>query len=167
MRFRKLRIAWSVMCGIACVLSIALWVRSYYSFDYFLAFHPSVKQFFFWETSGQCGVTIIDAPVVLRDVEVRHELPKEPWQFETGQLTEPDPFPDKSAPSCMGFRCVLMTSDLSAISAPFWSLVFLAATLSAAPWIRWPRRFTLRTLLIATTLVAVVLGLIVWMSSAG
>ena len=29
MRFRKLRIAWSVGCGIACVLLIVLWVRSY------------------------------------------------------------------------------------------------------------------------------------------
>ena len=29
MRFRKLRIAWSVACGIAAVLLIALWVRSY------------------------------------------------------------------------------------------------------------------------------------------
>src|SRR6476660_8286747 len=30
MRFRKLRIAWLVVCGIACVLLIALWVRSYW-----------------------------------------------------------------------------------------------------------------------------------------
>ena len=30
MRFRKLRIAWSVVCGIACVLLIVLWVRSYW-----------------------------------------------------------------------------------------------------------------------------------------
>jgi hypothetical protein len=29
MRFRKLRIAWSVGWGIACVLLIVLWVRSY------------------------------------------------------------------------------------------------------------------------------------------
>src|SRR5689334_2253638 len=29
MKFRKLRIAWSVACGVACVLLIALWVRSY------------------------------------------------------------------------------------------------------------------------------------------
>ena len=34
------------------------------------------------------------------------------------------------------------------------------------PWLRCPR-FSLRTLLIATTLVAVVLGIIVWMSRAG
>src|SRR5712671_2831573 len=33
MRFRKLRIAWSVACGIACVLLIVLWVRSYWWFD--------------------------------------------------------------------------------------------------------------------------------------
>src|SRR6478672_8285240 len=33
MRFRKLRIAWSVACGIACVLLIVLWVRSYWRFN--------------------------------------------------------------------------------------------------------------------------------------
>src|SRR4051794_30713435 len=30
MIFRKLRIAWSVGCGIACVLLMLLWVRSYW-----------------------------------------------------------------------------------------------------------------------------------------
>src|SRR5690349_1139434 len=33
MRFRKLRFAWSVMWGLACVLLIVLWVRSYYHND--------------------------------------------------------------------------------------------------------------------------------------
>src|SRR6478672_10879160 len=33
MRFRKLRIAFSATCLIACVLLIALWVRSYWWFD--------------------------------------------------------------------------------------------------------------------------------------
>src|SRR4051812_7318078 len=30
MRFPKLRIAWSVFCGLACVLLVVLWVRSYW-----------------------------------------------------------------------------------------------------------------------------------------
>src|SRR4051794_19852377 len=30
MRFRKLRIAWSVFWGLACVLLVVLWVRSYW-----------------------------------------------------------------------------------------------------------------------------------------
>src|SRR6476619_5839896 len=33
MRFRKLRIAWSVVWGLACVLLIVLWVRSYWLTD--------------------------------------------------------------------------------------------------------------------------------------
>jgi hypothetical protein len=33
MRFRKLRMAWSVAWGLACVLLIALWVRSYWYAD--------------------------------------------------------------------------------------------------------------------------------------
>jgi hypothetical protein len=43
---------------------------------------------------------------------------------------------------------------------PDWFSVLVTATLVAAPWLRW--RFSLRTLLIATTLVTVVLGLIVY-----
>src|SRR5215212_8043350 len=34
MKFRKLRIAWSVMCAIACVLLIGLWMRSLVVDDY-------------------------------------------------------------------------------------------------------------------------------------
>src|SRR6187401_737617 len=34
MNYRKLRIAWSVGCGIAVVLVIVLWVRSYWWFDF-------------------------------------------------------------------------------------------------------------------------------------
>jgi hypothetical protein len=33
MRFRKLRIAWSVFSGVVAVLLIALWVRSYFRHD--------------------------------------------------------------------------------------------------------------------------------------
>ena len=41
---------------------------------------------------------------------------------------------------------------------PHWFLVLVVATLSALPWFRW--RFSLRTLLIVTTLIAVALGAI-------
>jgi hypothetical protein len=45
--------------------------------------------------------------------------------------------------------------------APYWFPVLISGVLAAVPWIRW--RFSLRTLLIATTIIAVVLGLIVWL----
>ena len=34
MRFRTLRIAWSILCGFVCVLLIAVWVRSFWSADH-------------------------------------------------------------------------------------------------------------------------------------
>jgi hypothetical protein len=46
------------------------------------------------------------------------------------------------------------------LRTPYYSLVVLAASFVGLPWFRY--RFSLRTLLIATTLIAMVLGLIVW-----
>ena len=47
------------------------------------------------------------------------------------------------------------------ISVPHWFLTTIFAIAATAPWIRWSKRFSLRTLLLLTTLVAVVLGLVV------
>jgi hypothetical protein len=48
------------------------------------------------------------------------------------------------------------------LAVPNWSLCVLSIACGALPWLRW--RFRLRTLLIATTLMAVVLGLAVYAS---
>jgi hypothetical protein len=45
-----------------------------------------------------------------------------------------------------------------AVFLPVWFAVVLTAAFAAAPWLRW--RYSLRSLLLATTLIAVVLGLI-------
>jgi hypothetical protein len=47
---------------------------------------------------------------------------------------------------------------------PFWIPVLLVVTLAGISWLPWSNRFSLRTLLIATTLIAGVLGLAVWAS---
>jgi hypothetical protein len=53
------------------------------------------------------------------------------------------------------------------IAVPHWFLIMVSATIAAIPLAPWLRlRFSLRTLLLATTLIAVVLGIIVWMSRA-
>jgi hypothetical protein len=43
---------------------------------------------------------------------------------------------------------------------PYWFLVGASVAMATASWLTW--RFSLRTLLIATTLVTVLLGLVVW-----
>jgi hypothetical protein len=51
-------------------------------------------------------------------------------------------------------------SIVSTTLVPYWIPVLLTATLAALPWLRW--RFSLKALMIGTTLVAVLMGLIVW-----
>jgi hypothetical protein len=49
------------------------------------------------------------------------------------------------------------------VCVPLWCMVLIPAALGVGPWLSFLRwRFSLRTLLIATTLIAVVLGLIVY-----
>jgi hypothetical protein len=54
----------------------------------------------------------------------------------------------------------MSTQNNFAIMAPHPVLALISATTAVSPWLR--RQFSLRTLLIATTLVAVGLGLAVW-----
>jgi hypothetical protein len=65
--------------------------------------------------------------------------------------------------SWLGFRLHFKAS-LVVIVLPYWFLVLLPAAFTAIPWIHWPKRFTVRALLIATTLVAAVLGSIIALS---
>ena len=56
MRFRKLRIAWSVVWGIACVLLIVLWVRSYWwgeQLSYTTAQTNLFRHLFGWRTGAR------------------------------------------------------------------------------------------------------------------
>jgi hypothetical protein len=52
-------------------------------------------------------------------------------------------------------------ADGRIIAAPFWMVVASGGTLAILPWAPWSKRFSLLTLLIATTLVAAILGVIV------
>ena len=142
MRFRKLRITWTVFCGIACVLLIALWVRSYWWADNAL------------NVLGHDLISIHGNVVI--DDTIRFEFADDRIIWLGGGTNDRFWFVPISLAHAAHAR------QGSGIAVPYWFLVFPLAVLTSAPWlsqIRW--RFSLRTLLIATTLVAVVLGLIV------
>jgi hypothetical protein len=142
---RYFRIAFSVMCGIACVLLIALWVRSYWWMDEITYVHSPAKIIVVVSVEGLNGVRI------------------GPWQFTGAPRSmiqsywKPRVVYDDN--SFLGFR-FKATPTTKTAAVPYWFSVLLFGSLAVAPWFRW--RFSLRTLLIATTLVAVVLGLIVY-----
>ena len=143
MRFRKLRIAWSVGWGIPAVLLIVLWVRS------------CSKRVFVYYREGTTATGVSSQADGL--VAFWNSSPYSHFGFGWALRTfKPDKFGDTSTSrftwdNSRGFK---------RIGVPHWFAVLAVTSLAVGPWIRW--RFSLRTLLIATTLIAVVLGLIVY-----
>ncbi len=152
-KHRKLRIAWSVAWGIVAVLLVMLWVRSYWWTDYLQlpteavhavalqSYGASMNLIFF--DSSSLGVRLDFA---LRASTADHDSP---WMRKHGMLS--------------GFAMVSTPTSFN-IAAPNWFLIILSVALGGLLWLPSSRRFTLRTLLIATTLVAISLGLIMWLT---
>jgi hypothetical protein len=135
---KYLRIAVTALCLTACVLLIALWVRSYSRFE-------SNR----WLLSAM-GRVYINGRFILSPENEDKELDVEHYQTRFG--TSGLRIRGNAKVSSMGADFVM----------PYWTLTLLAAILAAVPWLPWSKRFSLRTLLIVTTLIAVALGLIVW-----
>ena len=65
---------------------------------------------------------------------------------------------------CIACSSASCTRRSLSASSSAWIVIILLAAFAVAPWWRQLRfSFSLRTLLIATTLVAVLLGLVAWM----
>jgi hypothetical protein len=52
------------------------------------------------------------------------------------------------------------------VSVPYWFLVLVSGSLAMAFQLRWPWRFTLRSLFIVTAFLAVLMGMIAWLDRA-
>jgi hypothetical protein len=149
-KFRKLRIAWSVAWGLTCVLLIVLWVRSYFIRD--TAWLPASK--ISVEMNSLYGRVVLVFPfdryVLGNSFKTFHEkvITQDTSRFQNSILR----------------LVVIRQPNLTEIQIPFWCLILACLALVAAPWLHCRRRFSLRTLVIATTLVAVGLGLVAWVA---
>jgi hypothetical protein len=156
MRFRKLRIAWSVGCAIAAVLLIVLWVRSYWWYD-LLAVHPH-RPYGLGSYKGELVFACTNFPYSNWALQSK-------WTAHSYYITAKTPFPlmidDQPVKTTMGFGWFSFGHSLY-VFVPHWFLMLATVPAASIPWIHRKNQFSLRTLLIATTLVAVVLGAIVW-----
>jgi hypothetical protein len=151
MRFRKLRIAWSVTCGVVAVLLIVLWVRSYRYIDSIHVQCANKRVVLFESFAGRVGVADLEFNLGQRIWMTHTEIPD--WK------------------SYRGWKEIVVGGlrphgNHVSLVAPHWCVLLMVAACALLPWygtLAGTRRFSLRTLLIATTLVAVVLGLIVWL----
>jgi hypothetical protein len=147
---KYLRIAVTALSLTACLLLVALWVRSYRWQDSVNARVPGKLDIIAWHLRGQIFFWVHD----LRGLQVQfstgpfyiaHESAAEFPVWETR-------FYYRESPNGTGFGC------------PYWFAVLTVAVAAVAPCIEYYRRFSLRTLLIATTLVAVGLGIVAMFS---
>jgi hypothetical protein len=148
MKYRKLRIAWSVVWGVVALLTCVLWMRSYSHVTMLWRMNPSNLLTAIISESGDIWIDRYSSDVI------------EPhgWQLsDKPQLASHVVIPNAFVHG--QFRWNWTPSQIN-LKVPHWLLTSLAAALSTGPWLCW--RFSLRTLLIATTLIAVVLGLVVW-----
>src|SRR3954471_22522324 len=124
MSFRKLRIAWSVGCGIACVLLVALWVLSYWWYGAIggpiLGNHGFAVKY--WR--GQLLVNSYDLSDWLPPIS-RWRLIIAPVEREAARADY----------NWIRHRGLYLSDGF--LYLPCWFLVLLTGVLIAAPWLRW------------------------------
>jgi hypothetical protein len=140
-----LRIAFSAVCLLFCAASTGLWVRTQYSCD--TVHGPIQGACSFVVTSRQGGLGF-----------GCHTDFLETWDWHT---LPPHTLPSATYKSALVVELYRSPAkDFFVVRFPYWFLIVVAATCAAASWFNRLWRFSLRTLLIAATVVAVVLGLI-------
>jgi serine/threonine protein kinase len=161
-------VAFTAVCGIVCVLLVVLSIRSYTWFDSIHG-HGYPKSFWCESLRGELGFLVVFVPHNAGHPNELHfhfiTKPPEPLPYYKTGLYDDSQTPFSSA---LGIRWnlnyVYGLSNGVGLVIPCWMLVVFIGGLATIPWIRWSRRFRVRTLLLATTLVAVVLGLAVALS---
>jgi hypothetical protein len=148
---RGLGIAWSMGCGLLCVLVIASWIRSYRVADSASLQITGTRSLNANSVQGVISIESMYWNEEITPFELNFDIEATP--IDAAELLESrTSFDWEMARGADGGSHELFL--------PHWCPVLLLAMFAAAPWFKW--RFTLRTLLIATTLIAVVLGLAVW-----
>ena len=152
---RKLGMAFSIGCGIACLLTFALWVRSYWFEDWLTGPLNDSKSLHVYSEAGWLTLSSRARPVRPR-----------PWRVASQSIALRN---EQEAKMLAAGATIVRTPPRLGVSkgpfsralqAPYWLPVLLLATLAALP--RMMRRFSLRHALVAMALVAAVLTAIVW-----
>jgi hypothetical protein len=153
MRFHKLRIAGLAACYLAGAFLIALWIRTFFVCDSFSGNFASGGDFIVTSRTGAIGVGFMQRPGLAAPAG---------WNFRT---VSPDAPPTFNYSQLLGFAYAgPISSGKFAARVPYWFLILATTAMFRALSKGFVWRFSLRTLLIATTLTAAVLGLAVYVT---
>jgi hypothetical protein len=157
---RLLNIA-SIVCVVLCVVLMGMWVRSYCTVQKLNRHASTDRQF---EAASIPGRLLFAHEVILCGTSGSLESNARFPEIKPGLGLFGAPSLGRPLESNLGFAGQL--SPYVVVMVPFWFLVLVSGSLAMLFQLRWPPHFSLRTLLIATTFLAVVLGMITWLDRA-
>jgi hypothetical protein len=163
---KYLRIAVTALSLTACMLLIVVWARSYWCEDRLANYMVEIGG---TRTGGYVfrsreGNLLISAHDPMNDPGVIPPLTY-PWYVESKPVAGPmtHTLANKSTTNSLWRFGIRRSDEATYVNVPHWFLIILSSVPVVMLGRRqsWIVRFSLRTLLIATTLVAVGLGLVV------
>jgi hypothetical protein len=149
--FGLLRTSVSVACLGACVLLLALWVRSYQVEDRVSGYHAQIGGFRLYSSQGWLVCSRNNAPAAQQNYSWGIELGSEEFWLA----------PNDDRLRFQLSRQFIQLAGFASASIPHWLPALASGILGVFFAASRRLRFSLRTLLIATTLMAVVFGLAV------
>jgi len=148
---RRLRIAVSVFFAVLTVLLCVLWLRSF-----------STREHLRWRVTTSRAVSIASREGIIGVSTWTKNLDGISSFVFSGPVVGSPPRRQMSNP--LGFEFIRSKEyDGLSVVVPYWFTVLTCAICVTIPHVLNSHRFSLRTLFIATTLLAVVLGLAVWL----
>ncbi len=164
--YRWLRIAVSAVCLMVFALLVGLWVRSYTWLDSLQVMFIGNRTFHVQSFEGQITALVVWKGVDFGNFALRTgsapgsyiRAAKARGEYDSSYFKRLAIIGVSSGKSIHNYS---MTSTIAILSHRILLLIF--ATFAYLPWLPWSTRFSLRTMLIVTALIAGLLGLAVWM----
>jgi hypothetical protein len=157
----------SVVCLVLCVALMGMWVRSYHWSDELHGRLTRRQVFIATSVSGRLLLTSERL-----DLNRMRGFPGDYWPWTVKTHPNDDRMGPKIPRSSgglfdsWGFAALSLSWASSDLIVPYWFPVLTSGLMGMIFRLRWPLRFTLRSLFIVTTFLAVVLGMMAWLDRA-
>jgi hypothetical protein len=125
-----------------------------------------VRSYWWWDT-----VIVIGGANEIDSVYGRINFMQGPWVGSETWKVSSDPIDADNIADYLAvqrtehenlFGFSFIQTESTFVSVPHWFTVSILGVFAAAPWLRW--RFSLRMLLIGMTVIAILMGLVLWAS---
>jgi hypothetical protein len=141
---------------------MGMWVRSFYAHDMLKGHFGDKGAIMIYSIPGRL-VWYAGTPGT-KDSPTSDMYPWSITSCAMGQIGSP--LANQGLLNDLGLAAPALYIQVSLVMLPYWFLVLMSGSLAMLFQLRWPWRFTLRSLFIVTTFLAVVLGMIAWLDRA-